>query len=56
MPQKLFLDLNLKSKNEWLTLRRFYHPNARKNDSGAGEDDPTATGLAVTHSVTRYPA
>jgi hypothetical protein len=30
MPQKSFLDLNLKPKRGRLTLRRFYHPNAGK--------------------------
>ena len=42
MPQKLFLDSNLKPRKGRLTLRRFYHPNAEKNDSGVGEDDSTA--------------
>ena len=27
MPQKLFLDLNLKPRKEKLSLRGFYHPN-----------------------------
>jgi hypothetical protein len=30
MPQKLFLDLNLKPRRGRLTLRGFYHPNAGK--------------------------
>jgi hypothetical protein len=30
MPQKLFLDLNLKPKRGMLTLRGFYHPNAEE--------------------------
>jgi hypothetical protein len=30
MPQKSFLDSNLKFRRERLTLRGFYHPNAGK--------------------------
>jgi hypothetical protein len=44
MPQKSFLDSNLKPRREKLTLKEFYYSNtgknnAGKNDSDAGDDD-----------------
>jgi hypothetical protein len=57
MPQKLFLNSNLKLRREKLTLREFYHLNAGKNDSGPRKDDSMARpmGLVMTIPVTRHP-
>jgi hypothetical protein len=52
IPPKNFVDSNLKSRRERLTLRIFYHPNAGKNDSGVGEDDSGAMTRPVTHHST----
>jgi hypothetical protein len=54
MPQKSFLNSNLKPRRGRLTLRGFYYPNIKKNDSGAGEDDSTARPMGL--AVTRHPA
>jgi hypothetical protein len=58
IPQKSFLDSNLKPIRGMLTFRGFYHPKAGKNDSDAREDDSMARpmGLIVIRPMTRHPA